>query len=251
MRDDVMGAFGDAAVTGKPVGGDLIEGKPTPLLARAVAHADAAQRAVLDLVGDPDLSAADVARDPAGPSSTPAASTNSKRRSPNSPRAPSRRSKPPTSPTVAKQRTRRARRVRDRPQPHDPDRLMRVIVIGAGLGGLSAAAHLSNRGHEITIVERSSRAGRPGRAGDGRRLPARQRADGADHAESAGGGVQRGRRRHGRLRHDQARRPDVPRRLRRRFDAVRPPRPRGDDRGDPRVRRRRRRRPRSGGSATG
>jgi len=62
MRDDVMGAFGDATATGKPVGGDLIEGKPTPLMARSVAHADAAQRAVLDLVGDPDLSAADVAR---------------------------------------------------------------------------------------------------------------------------------------------------------------------------------------------
>ncbi len=49
---------------------------------------------------------------------------------------------------------------------------MRVIVIGAGLGGLSAAAHLSNRGHEITILERSSSPG--GRAGmvvaDGFRL---------------------------------------------------------------------------------
>ena len=40
MRDDVMGAFGDEAVTGKPVGGDLREGKPTPLLARAVACGD-------------------------------------------------------------------------------------------------------------------------------------------------------------------------------------------------------------------
>ncbi|MEL6894068.1 MAG: polyprenyl synthetase family protein, partial [Actinomycetota bacterium] len=62
MRDDVMGAFGDEADTGKPVGGDLIEGKPTPLLARAVRSADAAQRAVLDLVGDPALSPSDVAR---------------------------------------------------------------------------------------------------------------------------------------------------------------------------------------------
>ena len=43
MRDDVMGAFGDAAVTGKPVGGDLREGKPTPLLARAVEAATTAQ----------------------------------------------------------------------------------------------------------------------------------------------------------------------------------------------------------------
>ncbi len=62
MRDDVMGAFGDEAATGKPVGGDLIEGKPTPLLARSIVRADPGQRAVLDLVGDPDLSAIDVAR---------------------------------------------------------------------------------------------------------------------------------------------------------------------------------------------
>jgi geranylgeranyl diphosphate synthase, type I len=55
MRDDVMGAFGDEAITGKPVGGDLREGKPTPLLARAVAAATPAQRAVLDLVGSPNL----------------------------------------------------------------------------------------------------------------------------------------------------------------------------------------------------
>ena len=55
MRDDVMGAFGDAAVTGKPVGGDLREGKPTPLLARAVRRATPEQRAVLDLVGSPGM----------------------------------------------------------------------------------------------------------------------------------------------------------------------------------------------------
>ncbi len=40
---------------------------------------------------------------------------------------------------------------------------MRVIVIGAGLGGLSAAAHLSRAGHDVTIVERESIPG--GRAG--------------------------------------------------------------------------------------
>ena len=51
MRDDVMGAFGDPAITGKPVGDDLREGKPTPLLAIAVERADAAGRAVLDRVG--------------------------------------------------------------------------------------------------------------------------------------------------------------------------------------------------------
>jgi geranylgeranyl diphosphate synthase type I len=62
MRDDVMGAFGDTAVTGKPVGGDLIEGKPTPLLARATRRATPAQQAVLDLVGDPGMTAATVER---------------------------------------------------------------------------------------------------------------------------------------------------------------------------------------------
>jgi geranylgeranyl diphosphate synthase type I len=52
MRDDVMGAFGETKDTGKPVGGDLREGKPTPLLARAVGAASPAQLNVLDLVGD-------------------------------------------------------------------------------------------------------------------------------------------------------------------------------------------------------
>ena len=61
MRDDVMGAFGDTAATGKPVGGDLREGKPTPLLARALAAANPAQREVLGTVGRADLTETDVA----------------------------------------------------------------------------------------------------------------------------------------------------------------------------------------------
>jgi geranylgeranyl diphosphate synthase type I len=61
MRDDVMGAFGDTSVTGKPVGGDLREGKPTPLLARARSGASATQLSVLDRVGDPDLTDDDIA----------------------------------------------------------------------------------------------------------------------------------------------------------------------------------------------
>jgi phytoene desaturase len=40
---------------------------------------------------------------------------------------------------------------------------MRVVVIGAGLGGLSAAAHLSRDGHEVIVVERDAIPG--GRAG--------------------------------------------------------------------------------------
>lgn len=40
---------------------------------------------------------------------------------------------------------------------------MKVVVIGAGLGGLSAAAHLVKRGYEVTVVEREDVPG--GRAG--------------------------------------------------------------------------------------
>ena len=61
MRDDMLGAFGDESVTGKPVGGDFREGKPTPLLALAWSRADDVQRKVLDRVGDPALTAAQVA----------------------------------------------------------------------------------------------------------------------------------------------------------------------------------------------
>jgi len=61
MRDDVMGAFGDSATTGKPVGGDLREGKPTPLLARALAAAGPAQAKVLAKIGRSELSDSDVA----------------------------------------------------------------------------------------------------------------------------------------------------------------------------------------------
>src|SRR5689334_20738574 len=40
---------------------------------------------------------------------------------------------------------------------------MRVVVVGAGLGGLSAACHLAGRGHEVLVVEREPGPG--GRAG--------------------------------------------------------------------------------------
>jgi len=60
LRDDMLGAFGDTALTGKPVGDDLRDGKPTPLLALAVAGADRAQAAVLDRVGEAGLSADEV-----------------------------------------------------------------------------------------------------------------------------------------------------------------------------------------------
>jgi geranylgeranyl diphosphate synthase type I len=62
LRDDVLGAFGDSALTGKPVGDDLREAKPTPLMAMALQRANPAQRVVLKQVGGGVLSDTDVAR---------------------------------------------------------------------------------------------------------------------------------------------------------------------------------------------
>jgi geranylgeranyl diphosphate synthase type I len=61
MRDDILGTFGDPAVTGKPVGEDLREGKPTPLLAIATDRAGPAEQKLLDRVGSPDLGDDEVA----------------------------------------------------------------------------------------------------------------------------------------------------------------------------------------------
>ncbi len=60
LRDDLLGAFGDAAITGKPVGGDFIEGKRTPLLAYAYETANTAQRKILDTVGWKPMKVEDV-----------------------------------------------------------------------------------------------------------------------------------------------------------------------------------------------
>lgn len=56
QRDDILGAFGDSEITGKPVGDDLREGKPTPLLATARRLATPAQGAVLARAGDLEMS---------------------------------------------------------------------------------------------------------------------------------------------------------------------------------------------------
>ena len=61
LRDDILGTFGDAARTGKPVGDDLREGKPTPLLAIARERATLGEAALLDRVGRPDLRADEIA----------------------------------------------------------------------------------------------------------------------------------------------------------------------------------------------
>ena len=56
LRDELLGVFGDSAVTGKPVGEDLRDGKPTTLYALAVDAADEVTAKVLhDRFGAPDL----------------------------------------------------------------------------------------------------------------------------------------------------------------------------------------------------
>ena len=56
LRDDVLGVFGNPAQTGKPVTGDLREGKRTVLVAIAMSRANAAQAGVLQRhLGDPRL----------------------------------------------------------------------------------------------------------------------------------------------------------------------------------------------------
>jgi geranylgeranyl diphosphate synthase type I len=60
LRDDLLGVFGDVAVTGKPVGDDLREGKLTPLVAAAAARADGVGSELLARIGRDDLTEAEV-----------------------------------------------------------------------------------------------------------------------------------------------------------------------------------------------
>jgi geranylgeranyl diphosphate synthase type I len=61
LRDDLLGVWGDPEVTGKPVGEDLRDGKPTMLSAVARQHARGADAALLEArYGAPDLSDAEV-----------------------------------------------------------------------------------------------------------------------------------------------------------------------------------------------
>ncbi|MCC3283691.1 polyprenyl synthetase family protein [Arthrobacter caoxuetaonis] len=56
LRDDVLGVFGDPALTGKPAGDDLREGKRTVLIAYALSSGSAAARQeITAALGRPDL----------------------------------------------------------------------------------------------------------------------------------------------------------------------------------------------------
>jgi len=61
LRDDLLGVWGDPVRTGKPAGDDLLSGKPTVILALAHDRLQGRARDVLDRVGTPELSPADVA----------------------------------------------------------------------------------------------------------------------------------------------------------------------------------------------
>lgn len=63
LRDDVLGLVGDPAVTGKPAGDDVREGKRTLLIQHAWTHGDGATRdAVRAALGVEDIDAAALAR---------------------------------------------------------------------------------------------------------------------------------------------------------------------------------------------
>ena len=63
LRDDLLGVFGDRALTGKPVGNDLRAGKHSALVAEARARSPPDDRALLDWsLGNPDADDDIVAR---------------------------------------------------------------------------------------------------------------------------------------------------------------------------------------------
>ncbi|GAB3130153.1 geranylgeranyl diphosphate synthase type I [Leifsonia psychrotolerans] len=63
LRDDLLGVFGDATVTGKPSGDDLREGKRTVLIAVARDNASDAVRNLIDeYLGDPELDTERISR---------------------------------------------------------------------------------------------------------------------------------------------------------------------------------------------
>lgn len=62
LRDDLLGVLGDPARTGKPVGDDLVAGKPTVLLALAAQRLSPAWRLTLRRIGSDTVTAGDITR---------------------------------------------------------------------------------------------------------------------------------------------------------------------------------------------
>ena len=247
MRDDVMGAFGDAGVTGKPVGGDLREGKPTPLLARrrgprrrarnrpcspgsATPRMDdatvaAIQTVIVDTGALADLEAT-IARLTDDAVAVDRSRTDPPRHAPRADqprrvRQPASDMSNDTTPSASPSSTPSCTSSGPRPPPpRRSGRRHRCRARRAVGGGAPGRQGLRRHGRRTRRDP-----GRARRRHPRGRVHARQRPDRADDAGSARRQLRRGRCRHGRLRHDQAGRPDVPGRLRRRSDAPRPARP--------------------------
>ena len=62
LRDDLLGVYGDPAVTGKPAGDDLREGKRTALVARALDRLAGRREELGSALGNPALSTGDIER---------------------------------------------------------------------------------------------------------------------------------------------------------------------------------------------
>ena len=179
LRDDVLGVFGDPAVTGKSADDDLREGKQTLLVALAEERADdAGRRAAARAARQPRRRpggvrrAARADREHRRPRPRRGADRRADRAGPRGHRrGPARRRRP--------RRPGRPRRRGDLPHGLTvrtvPGRTDRVVVVGAGLAGLAAALRLRGAGREVTVVERGAGPGRPGRPGGARRLRPRHR----------------------------------------------------------------------------
>ena len=172
LRDDILGVFGDPAETGKPAGDDLREGKRTVLIAIAVERSTPAQASVIRRhLGDPGLDATgvDALREIISATGALRLHRGPDRRAAGG--VPRPRSHTTTLDTAGARGPRGPRLRR-----HQEDRLMRtvtgptdhVVVVGAGLAGLSAAMRLAGAGRKVTVVEREAIPGRP-------RRPARHR----------------------------------------------------------------------------
>ncbi len=175
LRDDLLGIFGSPAITGKPVGADLTEHKATSVVVAAHHMADPTlRRQLTELMSTAELDEADVDR---------WRSADRRDRRGAADRGDDRR---PAAPRIGLDRREPARRrgafgtAQHGLGLHPAGGMMRtvggrtdhVVVVGAGLAGLSAALHLAGRGRAVTVVERGDvPGGRVGRLDiDGYRL---------------------------------------------------------------------------------
>ena len=176
LRDDLFGIFGSPALTGKPRGGDLAEHKATSVVVAAYELADPVQRRQLaELMGARELADNDVARWQELIAATGAVERIESLIDSRVQRAVwwidndsidagMRAALTNMAGLHAAESVTAMRTI--------PGSVDHVVVVGAGLAGLSAALHLCGRGRSVTVVERAQHPG--GRVGrldiDGYRL---------------------------------------------------------------------------------